>query len=240
MNFNFTFKNIKNYFQEVLEHGYIILTCEEYITYKKSRNIDNKILVNRIDVDLSLKKALRIAEIFNDLNIKGTFFIRLHAPEYNPFSFENYRCLKMIKEMGHEIGYHSEIIDQSAIWSEPPEDCLKRDLDVLNRILNISVRGVASHRGMTGHNNLDFWKNNKPKDFGLLYEAYDSEPTFNLWNEAFYISDSCWTHWKCYDKGRLIEEDYRTLSEHLSDEHPLIYSLIHPDTYYDHHIYDNE
>ena len=32
----------------------------------------------------------------------------------------------------------------------------RRDVDVLNRILDISIRGVASHGGMTGLNNLDF------------------------------------------------------------------------------------
>ena len=39
-------------------------------------------------------------------------------------------------------------------------------------------------------NNLDFWKNRKPKEFNLLYEGYDKEPEYNLFQEAFYISDS--------------------------------------------------
>ena len=35
-----------------------------------------------------------------------------------------------------------------------------------------SSEGVASHGGMTGLNNLDFWKDREPSDFGLTYEAY--------------------------------------------------------------------
>lgn len=50
-----------------------------------------KILINRVDIDFSVKKAVKLGKIFNDLGIKATFFIRLHAPEYNPFSFENYQ-----------------------------------------------------------------------------------------------------------------------------------------------------
>ena len=31
---------------------------------------------------------------------------------------KNYRILKSIRDSGHEIGYHSEIVDQAAIWDE--------------------------------------------------------------------------------------------------------------------------
>lgn len=235
--FAFTFANCRRYFQEALDNGYRIITCEEYVAYKKSGRTD-KILVNRVDVDVSCKKAKRLAIIFNDLGIKASFFVRLHANEYNPFSFENYRCLKHIRDTGHEIGYHSEVMDTSAIWDEPAEECLRRDVAVLNMILGVQVRGVSSHGGMTGLNNLDFWKDKNPADFGLLYEAYDQQPDFYLFHESFYVSDSNWTHWKCYDKGVLMPGDTRTLGEHCKDGHQIIYSLIHPETYYDEHFYE--
>ena len=177
-------------------------------------------------------------DIFDKLSIKGTFFLRLHASEYNPFSFENYRVIKRLLDSGHELGYHSEIVDQSIIWNEKTEDCLKRDLMVLGNMFNYKVKSVASHGGNTGFNNLDFWKNNKPKDYNLLYEGYDREPEYNLFHEAFYISDSEWTKWKCYNNGKLVEGDNRSPSMHLKDKHQLIHLLIHPDTYYNHHIYE--
>ena len=108
--------------------------------------------------------------------------MRLHAPEYNPFSFENYKILKFLIESGHELGYHSEVTDQAAIWKEDPTACFLRDIDVIDRMFNIKVAGVASHGGMTGLNNLDFWKDKKASDFGLAYEAYDKEPSFNLFD----------------------------------------------------------
>ncbi len=235
--FQFTFKKLQEYFRVVIKEGYEIITCETYAKIKENLS-HKKIFVNRVDVDFSLKKAKRIAEIFNELNIKGTFFIRLHAPEYNPFSFENFKILKLIRDSGHEIGYHSEVIDEAAIWNESAEACLKRDIDILNRMLDIKIVGVASHGGMTGLNNLDFWKDEKASDFGLLYEAYDTEPGFDLFNHAFYVSDSSWTYWKCYQKGKSCEGDRRNLAEHAKEGHPLIYSLIHSDTYYDEHFYE--
>lgn len=236
--FQFTFKNLEKYFASAQLENYRVVTCKEYAELKSSFTQIPKILVNRVDVDCSIKKARRVADIFNALKIKATFFIRLHANEYNPFSFEAYNILKYIRDTGHEIGYHSEIIDTSVIWGEYAEDCLRRDVEIFNRMLDIKISGVASHCGMTGLNNLDFWKDKKPSDFGLLYEAYDTEPAFNLFHQSFYISDSQWTRWKCYQHGKLCENDHRNLSEHLQDQHPLIYTLIHPETYFDKHFYE--
>ena len=129
-------------------------------------------------------------------------------------------------------------MDQSKIWDEDAEDCLIRDLKVLGNMFNYQVKSVASHGGMTGFNNLDFWKDKKPKDYNLLYEGYDKEPEFNLFKESFYISDSEWTQWKCYNKGELIQNDIRNPIKHIKDNHQLICLLIHSDTYYNNHFYE--
>ena len=232
----FTFDYIKQNFQRLLKNGYNIIRCYDYVLSKDT--LSGKTLVNRVDIDFSVKKAERLCLIFNDLGIKASFFVRLHAPEYNPFSFENYRILKYIKESGHEIGYHSEIIDQANIWHEKPEECLRRDLQVLNRMLDITIKGVASHGGLTSYNNLDFWKDNNPLDFGLFYEAYDDQPEFGIFKKSLYVSDSNWNYWKCYRYGDLLENDHRSPAEHSDAGESLIYSLIHSDTYFDRHFYE--
>lgn len=233
----FTFDYLQKQYEALLQNGYEIITCAEYVE-RKNELSNQHIAVNRIDIDLSVKKTELLIDIFNKLKIKGSFFLRLHAPEYNPFSFENYRIIKKLIDTGHELGYHSEIVDQAEIWNEDAKDCLLRDIDIINRAFNIKIKGVASHGGGTGLNNLDFWKNHKPKEFGLLYEGYDLEPEYNLFQEAFYISDSEWTRWKCYDKGKLCVDDRRSIAEHASDKRPLLHVLIHPDTYYLRHIYE--
>jgi len=238
--FHFTFQNLERQLQAALEYGYEFCTCADYVKLKESQQIPDRLIVNRVDIDFSVKKAERLGEIFQRMGVSATFFLRLHAPEYNPLSFENYRILRRLIEDGHELGYHSEIIDQAAIWGEDPSECLKRDIDLINRAFGIQIQGVASHGGMTGLNNLDFWKNHKPQEFSLLYEGYDHEPSFNLFQEAFYISDSEWIRWKCYSKGTLLQGDQRSLKEHLPDNHPLIYLLIHPDTYFNRHFYEEK
>ena len=123
-------------------------------------------------MDFSLSRAERLAAIYGDLGIKATFFIRLHAKEYNPFDFENFRILRAIQKAGHEIGYHSEIVDQAAIWHEEASTALRRDLAVMEAMLGSKVFGAASHGGLTALNNLDFWTDHDASEFGLSYEAY--------------------------------------------------------------------
>lgn len=236
--FQFTYKSLQSQLQKAIDTGYSFMTIEEYYNKSKLEVLPQKLIVNRVDIDFSCKKAKRLAEIFNDLGIKATFFVRLHAKEYNPFDFENYLCLKFIKESGHEIGYHSEVMDEAFIWEEDPSACLKRDIDILEKLLDINIKGVASHGGMTGINNLDFWREKKASDYNVLYEAYDNNDAFNLFFNSFYISDSEWTRWKCYANGILVRDDHRNLAEHLDDGHNLIYLLIHPDTYYERHFYE--
>ena len=236
--FHFTYANLERQLGAALAEGYRFLTCEEYYYGKARASLPERTLVNRVDIDLSCAKAKRLAEIFSGLGIKGTFFVRLHAPEYNPFAFENYMVLKYIRDKGNEIGYHSEIVDQAAIWDQEAAACLRRDIKVINEMLEIKIKGVASHGGMTGLNNLDFWKYRQASDFGLLYEAYEESSTFSLFRDAFYISDSEWTRWKCYRQGKLVDGDRRSLEEHVRDGHELIYLLIHPDTYFDRHFYE--
>lgn len=234
--FEFTFEKLEAQYHAAIHAGYEFLTCHQYFLGQKS--LPPKTVVNRVDIDTSIRKAERLLKIFDRLHIKASFFVRLHTDDYNPFSFENYRILRAIRDSGHEIGYHSEVVDQSAIWHEDASSCLRRDIDVLSRMLDIPIKGVASHGGMTGLNNLDFWRLEEPTAFGLDYEAYEQSDSFSLFNSSFYISDSEWTQWKCYDKGVLCANDRRTFADHLSSNHSLIYLLVHPDSYYSVHPYE--
>jgi hypothetical protein len=229
--FQFTFEKLKKQYKEAINQDYEFIRCVDFIE-NRERNTDKKVIINRIDIDFSVKKAETLGIIFKELGICGSFFIRLHAPEYNPFSFENYRIIKTLIENGNEIGYHSEIVDQAAIWDESLEFNLIRDIDITNKMFNINIQGIASHGGMTGLNNLDFWKHHKTSDFGLKYEAYD------WFKDCFYLSDSEWTNWKCYKNGKHMTGDLRNLEEHIKDKHKLIYLLIHSDTYFYKHFYE--
>ena len=80
--FEFTFDNIEKQYASAINQDYTFCTCAEFVKLKRT-GLPDKLIVNRVDVDLSVKGADRLAQIYNRLGIKGSFFIRLHAPEYN-------------------------------------------------------------------------------------------------------------------------------------------------------------
>jgi len=221
----FSLVHLTEIFKLAVDLGYQVIPCQEYLKYKRLSG--KKVLVNRVDIDYRCFEASKIAEMFNNLKIKGTFFIRLHAEEYNPFSIKNYGYLKYIKESGHELGLHCEALNISKSWNLSPESLLRKDIKFLNRMMEITIYGVASHRELQEENNLNFWKHQRPSEFGLSYHAYDSEPKFNLFNASVYVSDSL-CKWNCYRNGVLDKTDTRCLCKHLRDNNRVLYTLIHP------------
>ena len=234
---DFSYKHLKETILLAKSFGYKIFGCNEYYNLKINNNIPEKFIVFRIDIDWSCRKTKTISDILNECGVNATFFIRLHGEEYNPFAFENYLILKEILSRGNELGYHSEVIDMKNIWNEDAKNCLIRDIKILELIFNTKIKGVASHGGYTQFNNLDFWNLNKPEDFGLLYEAYDKN-MFNLFYESTYISDSNYK-WKIYRNGIKVNELNKTLSDLIIEKEPFIYLNMHPECYYNRHIYEN-
>jgi len=227
-----TYLHLEEIYRKALSKGYHIVSCKDYFLHQEEYK-NRKVLINRIDVDLSLRKVIPIIRIIDGLVISGTtVFIRLHA-RYNPFSFENFRIIRMIQSAGFEIGLHSEIKDCEKIWGVPVKKCLDRDAEIFRDMTGELTFGIASHgSNLTGVNNLDFWKNKDPQKFGILYEAYN--PVFF---NHFYCSVGL-SGWKCYSAGNLIPNDNRCLCEHLDDNHQIIYFTLHPIKFYERHCYE--
>jgi len=235
----FSFTQLKAEYKAIKESGYKIMGCLDYIRSRcnASESDQEKILINRIDVDSSINRCRTLVDIFTELEIRGSFFIRTQASEYNPFSFESYNVIREIIEAGHEIGYHSEIIDCANICGVDPTEALRANASLLEHMFGIRVHGIASHGGLTGYNNLSFWKDRDAKDLGFTYEAYD-RTNLGAFYKAVYVSDSEVIRWKTYAQGKLVAGDRRRPTEHLKDEPSLIYMLIHPENYYVRHIYE--
>jgi hypothetical protein len=77
--FCFTFDNLEVQYRRALELSYEFLTCVDFARRKEALPI--RTVANRIDIDVSVKRAERLGEVFARLGITGTFFVRIHAPE---------------------------------------------------------------------------------------------------------------------------------------------------------------
>lgn len=225
---NFTFDYLEQEIKKVSHSGYKFYTLEDYWMKTDIGRLNCYI---RIDIDFSVSKAFEIAKILTKQGIKASFFVRLHAPEYNPFDFKNIKLLREISKH-HEVGLHSEIIDLSEICDGDAANWLMQDKEIFRSLFSITNFGLASHGGLTGFNNLDFWNNHEPQEFGLKYEAYENTKNFSLFFESRYVSDSEWIRWKSYQNGNLLHDDHRSPSEHAIEQPSKLYLLLHGDTYY--------
>jgi hypothetical protein len=194
---NFTFLHYENTLKLALDKGYNFLKCEQY---KHIPKID-KLIIMRHDVDFSLKNALKFAQIENNLGIQSTYFIRLHAKQYNPLGYENFQIINQIKELNHEISLHHE--PDFAYQFDDPIEYTKNEIHSFNSLFNISISGISTHepsrRGiMVNETNLT--------QFPIEYESYS--PIFT--KQMKYISDSgC--RWREGDMREWIEKHHRKL-----------------------------
>ena len=230
---NFTFNNYNEIFKKALDDGYHIITLKEF--FCGDYDINQHILVNRIDVDFKVERLNTIYEIFKDLGVKASIYLRLHAPAYNLLTFGNIAIIKKLISIGCEIGLHTELEDAAGYCQIERTKLLVQEIKLFEVIFGVKIYGTASHGDMTHFNNLDFWKTHSAEEFQLIYEAYDEK----LWNHCRYVSDSEWTKWKSYENGILLENDRRTPIEHMADDKPkILHLLTHPESWYEGYIHE--
>lgn len=230
---SFTFNNYKKMLLSIKDNNYKVITLKEF--FLDQYNKDEKILVNRIDVDIKIERLKAIHKILQELDIKATIFVRIHSPNYNLFSMGNIAIIQDLISLGCEIGLHTELEDMYGYCNIEQTKLLVQEIKFLETVFGIKIFGSASHGDMTHYNNLDFWKTHKPEEFNLLYEAYDEK----LWKNCRYVSDGEWTQWKAYEGGILLENDRRAPEDHIRDSNPkALYLLTHPECWYNKYIYE--
>jgi hypothetical protein len=228
----FTYNYYKEIFKTAIDSDYDVITVKDFFL----GNFDNnkKILINRIDVDIRIDRLKIIYRLFKELNIKSSVYLRLHAPTYNLLSIGNINIIQNLISIGCEIGLHTELEDLSGYCNINKKDLLRKEIELFQTIFQTKIYGTASHGDITHYNNLDFWKENNPNDFGILYEAYDDR----LWSNCIYTSDSEWVNWKTYKNGKLLANDNRDPIEHIKDNSKVIYLLTHPESWYYEYIHE--
>ena len=206
-----------NHYREIIEtakrRGYRVIQMREYA---HSRG-DNRILLLRHDIDIHPRCAERLARFERDLDVRSTYFVRVHTDLFNPFSYEVYPLLRKILEMGHEIGLHFENVDFSRTTGEDASSILRREIDALQTILGVKIAGMAAHRDLISAVSND---GADPSEYGLAYEARA------LTRDCMFVSDSLrqWTG-----------TEGRCACQVLQDTHldvPRICLLTHPEFWY--------
>jgi len=136
----FSYKAYSELIEQLKSKGYNISSYHNYLT-------NDKVAILRHDVDLSVEKALLMAELEQSLGVSATYFFLLSTDFYNIASENTHTKIKQIQNMGHEIGLHfDEIKYQNSNDTKDILLHLFNEVKVMELILGTTIRAVSMHR----------------------------------------------------------------------------------------------
>ena len=130
------------------EYKEIISLIQEYLPIVDFNDvIDNnldKYCVIRHDVEYSLDRALELAKLENELNIKSTYCIQVRNNIYNAISDKNIELVKQIHTLGHEIALHQD--PPAGLDDFGLQKYLLQDIGVLSMYYDLPIKIFSYHR----------------------------------------------------------------------------------------------
>jgi hypothetical protein len=149
---------------EVGKTGREVLPLREFF---ERRPLPPAFLVLRHDVDRRPERALRMAEVERAHGVRSTYYFRHTARVFRR------EVILAISAMGHEIGYHYEVLDKAQGEPRRAAEIFTRELAELRAL--VEVKTAAMHGNpLSRWDNRDFWKHCTLSRFGLIGEAYVS------------------------------------------------------------------
>jgi hypothetical protein len=106
-------------------------------------------LILRHDVDISLKRALPMAEIEHGLEISSTYMVMVDSPLYDLNTPESQKIIHDLMDMGHEVALHFTAQESPAEdgWDqEELESQVIRAKVRLEDIIQAEVASISFHR----------------------------------------------------------------------------------------------
>ncbi len=150
------------------ELGYSIKRVCDYTNYKYqvigsepkyvSKDNDEKVILLRHDIDLSLDYAHKLATYENRFGIKSSYYIHLHSETYNALSPRNMFIIGKIQQLGHEIGFHYD-----AKYHVPTESLF------VTKILPDGMKTYTLHNASYENKVMTFAHLKNPNDYPLKY-----------------------------------------------------------------------
>lgn len=172
---DFTLETYTDLIQALLDTGYSTLTVREYLT-RRYRSAKHAVI--RHDVDRRPMNARRMAELEHALGIASTYYFRYPAT-FDP------GLITQIRDLGHEIGYHYEVLAKTNGDYRRAIALFTDELRVFRAICDVQT--ICMHGSpLSRYDNRDLWKEYDFRDYGIEGEAY-----LSMAGEGFrYLTDT--------------------------------------------------
>ena len=189
MKIDFTMDKYKELCNTIVQSRYIPLCVERYLSESDADNKPKIIL--RHDVDKKPEQALKMAGIEQKVGLASTYYFRATDEVYQP------AIIRKIADLGHEVGYHYEVLDKVKGDFEKAIRMFEEELRDFRKICD--VKTICMHGNpLSKWVNKDLWAKYNFSDFGIIGEPYlsiDYEKVFYLtdtgrsWNSRFNVKD---------------------------------------------------
>lgn len=158
---DFTLRKYKELCGSISNSGYEPLSVKRYLS---STDLPDNFIILRHDVDRNPERAETMAYLEDELGIKSTYYFRKNSHVFKS------DIIKRISSMGHEIGYHYEVLDKAKGNIEKAYLIFNEELNLFREI--VDVKTISMHGNpLTRWINSDFWKSHSLDEFGLIGDA---------------------------------------------------------------------
>jgi len=200
------------HFSDFTEKNYVKLlklTKKNYDFELFSTKSKNPHVLWRHDVDFSIHRALSLAKIEHSLDVKSTYFIRLHSEFYNILEKPIFEKINEIHNLGHDIGLHFESNFYDIKSRSELERKLKFETKLFKSLFLFDIKSFSFHNPEEG----DVLKINDDKIANLI-NCYSKK----FKNNYHYCSDSM-GYWRFERLENLLNKN----------EYSKLQILIHPE-----------
>jgi hypothetical protein len=144
----------------VMAENYTVSTVSEYLSEKP----EGKIAVLRHDVDRMIKNSLNMAEREHEMGIRASYYFRY------PSTFKP-DLIRKIRDLGHEIGYHYEVLSKTNGDYTKAIALFQTELEEFRKICPVDT--ICMHGSpLSKYNNRDLWTRYDYHSFGINGEAF--------------------------------------------------------------------
>lgn len=184
---DFSLFQYRTLLHHLLKSGYTPVTVHQYLTGNINHNCGHFVIL-RHDIDRRIHKSVQFAHIESQLNISASYYFRYHA-------LKNPELIASVSHLGHEIGYHYEVISRTSGNLNQAKELFEKDLirfRGIGPVYTVCMHGAPLSR----FDNLSFWNKYRLEDFNLCGEGFLSiqdvqylSDTGRSWSSLYNLRD---------------------------------------------------
>ena len=174
MDRDFTLSKYRELIETIVSTDYEPIAVRDYFESDPDRCI-----ILRHDVDRAVKCSLDMAQLEHEYGIRSTYYFRHTDDVFKP------EFIHAIADLGHEIGFHYEVMDKAKGDTARAIEIFKTELGELRAIEDVNTACMHGNP-LAPWSNRDLWEKYDIKDFGIIAEPYLSID----YGKVLYLTDT--------------------------------------------------